>query len=70
MIVRFVGVVWSGVKNIGHRREQHVKFPDGDDRANKRMNWPLRSKNVGATASALRGAYLTWNLVSVRRNTI
>jgi len=63
MVVRFVGLFWAGVKNIGHCWRQYVRFDgvslDGDDRSNKRMNRLLRSKNVGATASALRGAYLT-----------
>jgi hypothetical protein len=41
-----------------------------DDRPNSKGNLHLRSKNVEATALALRGAYLTWYPGSVRRNTL
>ncbi len=49
-----------------------MKFISGtrDRRSNKGINRLFLDTNVGATASALRGAYLTWNLASVRRNTL
>jgi hypothetical protein len=75
MVIRFIGVVWPGSQKVlptdGGGASSLMGSISTRESPLKPANEPaLASENFGATASALRGAYLTWNPASVIQNTI